>query len=95
MHRGGDGCTIYRFMKRSEFYNIDIAWSGQVVDLIFQNQKLEICPPEPTQQQERRRILVFQKLMRLIFNPFTPKSDQIQICPAASPEISHHTVWRT
>ena len=29
------------------------------------------------------------------FNPSTPKSDQLQISPAASPEISHHTVWRT
>ena len=28
-------------------------------------------------------------------NPFTPKSDQLQISPAASPEILHHTVWRT
>ena len=27
--------------------------------------------------------------------PFTPKSDQFQISPAASPEILHHTVWRT
>ena len=27
--------------------------------------------------------------------PFTPKSDQCQISPAASPEILHHTVWRT
>ena len=26
-------------------------------------------------------------------NPFTPKSDQFQISPAASPEILHHTVW--
>ena len=26
------------------------------------------------------------------FNPFTPKSDQFQISPAASPEIVHHTV---
>ena len=25
----------------------------------------------------------------------SPKSDQVQISPAASPEISHHTVWRT
>ena len=31
----------------------------------------------------------------LTFNPFTPKSDQFQISPAASPEIWHHTVWRT
>ena len=31
----------------------------------------------------------------LLFNPFTPKSDQFKICPAASPEIKHHTVWRT
>ena len=30
-----------------------------------------------------------------IFNPFIPKSDQCQISPAASPEISHRTVWRT
>ena len=28
-------------------------------------------------------------------NPFTPKSDQCQISPAASPKILHHTVWRT
>ena len=28
-------------------------------------------------------------------NPFTPKTDQVQISPAASPEILHHTVWRT
>ena len=28
-------------------------------------------------------------------NPFTPKTDQFQISPAASPEILHHTVWRT
>ena len=28
-------------------------------------------------------------------NPFTPKSDQFQISPTASPEILHHTVWRT
>ena len=28
-------------------------------------------------------------------NPFTPKSDQYQISPAASPEMLHGTVWRT
>ena len=27
--------------------------------------------------------------------PFTPKGDQLQIPPAASAEILHHTVWRT
>ena len=27
--------------------------------------------------------------------PFTPKSDQFRISPAASPEIWHQTVWRT
>ena len=27
-------------------------------------------------------------------NPFTPKSDQFQISPAASPVIIHHIVWR-
>ena len=26
---------------------------------------------------------------------FTPKSDQVQISPVASPVILHHTVWRT
>ena len=30
-----------------------------------------------------------------VLNTFTPKSDQCQISPAASPEILHHTVWRT
>ena len=29
------------------------------------------------------------------FNTFTPKSDQFQISPVASPVIVHHTVWRT
>ena len=29
------------------------------------------------------------------FNPFTPKCDQFQISPAASPAILHHAVWRT
>ena len=29
------------------------------------------------------------------FNPFTPKSDQCQLSPAASAEMLHHTVWRT
>ena len=29
------------------------------------------------------------------FEPFTPKSDQFQICPAASPKISSHKVWKT
>ena len=28
----------------------------------------------------------------LPFNPFTPKSDQVQISPVASPVILHHTV---
>ena len=32
---------------------------------------------------------------RASINPFTPKSDQYQISPAASPEILHHTVWIT
>ena len=30
-----------------------------------------------------------------VWNPFTPKSDQCQNSPAASPEILHRTVWRT
>ena len=30
-----------------------------------------------------------------MINPFTPKSDQYQISPAALPEILCHTVWRT
>ena len=29
------------------------------------------------------------------FRPFAPSSDQFKISPAASPEIWHHTVWRT
>ena len=31
----------------------------------------------------------------LPFSTFTPKSDQDQISPAASPVILHHAVWRT
>ena len=30
-----------------------------------------------------------------IFDPVTPKSDQLQTSPAALPELLHHTVWRT
>ena len=36
-----------------------------------------------------------KETMKTSFNPFTPKSDQCQISPAASPEILHHPVWRT
>ena len=32
---------------------------------------------------------------RLNVNPFTPRSDQCQIPPAALPEILHRAVWRT
>ena len=38
---------------------------------------------------------IVQKYIFPTFNPFTAKSDQFQISPAASPEILHHTVWRT
>ena len=31
----------------------------------------------------------------LLINPFTPKSDQVQISPAAFQVILHRTVWRT
>ena len=31
----------------------------------------------------------------ILFNPFTPESDQSQISPPAPPEILHHTVRRT
>ena len=34
-------------------------------------------------------------MLKTLINPFTPKSDQYQISPAASPEILHHIVWRT
>ena len=37
-------------------------------------------------------IFVFLSLLRWRFNSLTPKSDQFQISPAASPEILHHTV---
>ena len=30
-----------------------------------------------------------------LYYPFTPTSYQFQVSPAASPEISHHVVWRT
>ena len=32
---------------------------------------------------------------KMLLNPFTPKIDQFQISPAASPEIIHHTLWRS
>ena len=34
------------------------------------------------------------RLLSVPINPFTPKSGQFQVSPAASPEISRHTVWR-
>ena len=39
----------------------------------------------------------FYVAWRFCFNPFTPKSDQFKISPAAWPEIIylHYTVWRT
>ena len=37
----------------------------------------------------------FHVALKLKLNPFTPKTDQFQISPAASPAILHHIVWRT
>ena len=45
----------------------------------------ENSPPFPSGPGEKKRLVY----------PFNPESDQCQISPAASPEISHHTVWRT
>ena len=42
-----------------------------------------------------RRIDWDRQLRRPTVNPYAPKTDQFQIFPAASPEILHHTVWRT
>ena len=39
--------------------------------------------------------LSVELLNGLELNPFTPKSDQVQISPTAFPVILHHTVWRT
>ena len=36
-----------------------------------------------------------KRILMCLFNPFTTKSDQVQISPAALPDILHHTVWRT
>ena len=36
-----------------------------------------------------------RNIARKQINPLTPKSAQLQISPAASPAILHHTVWRT
>ena len=38
---------------------------------------------------------IFWSIIFKVINPFTPESDQCQISPVASPEILHHTVWRT
>ena len=40
------------------------------------------------------RIYFFNSVENERVNPFTSKSDQFQISPAASPETPHHTVWR-
>ena len=44
----------------------------------------------PAHETSRRFVIRF-----LDINPSTPKSDQFQISPAASPVILQHTVWRT
>ena len=38
---------------------------------------------------------IHTKRFRLLFNPFTSKSDQFHISPAGPPGILHPTVWRT
>ena len=53
------------------------------VSIAYSNEEMIILP-----------ILITSRIM-YIFNPLTPKSDQFQISPAASPQILHHTVWRT
>ena len=36
-----------------------------------------------------------RKFLNYGVDPFTSKSDQLQISPGASPALLHHTVWRT
>ena len=42
-------------------------------------------------------LMLYTSYSQVLFlhNPFTPNNDQFQISTAASPEILHHTVWRT
>ena len=54
------------------------------------------CKGEPEKRGFKRIPLDLpQKRCIGELNPLTPKSDQLQISPAASLEILHHPLWRT
>ena len=50
---------------------------------------------QPSTAASQNNFFSFSCSFSLKVNPFTPKSDQLQSSPAASPEILHHAVGRT
>ena len=77
--------TFSRLHSRTHLlFNISRSLGYCPIDVSFRKRILtnKMCPQHPP-------------LWGSTFNPFTPKSDQFQISPAAPPVILYHTVWRT
>ena len=55
----------------------------------------ETLPLAWKRKQQEKRQMEFARGAIREFNPCIPKRNQSQISPAASPEIVHHTGWRS
>ena len=56
----------------------------------------QMCPRDPLERNGNfGHKLASLDILQRDPNPSTQERDQLQISPAASPEVLHHTVWRT
>ena len=72
---------------------VENLWGHGIREALKQQNHIQ---PMGRAQKMHELIILFHNIaFAKIINPFTPKSDQCQNSPPASPEILHHTVWRT
>ena len=97
--RGMVCCSVCLFY--AHFTSLQLPWS--MTCFLFAVYKHHMCSLTRSRQGNICRLFsrLFDKCPLVSFlhanlvNPFTPKSYHSQMSPAASPEILHHTVWRT
>ena len=72
---------------------INITFSCSLARNITSHSKENLAMAQLTQMNDDYTSNSHYLTYIILFNPFTPKSDQCQICSAASPGILHRTVW--
>ena len=84
---------VSHFTQDQSFQQVTLHLIVHLVCIVFFCSLVCICAKRA--KQWIGMWLVTESKWAIAFNPFTRKSDWFQVCLAASPEIQHHTVWRT